>query len=94
MNDWRDDYPEAIESSEMLTRFEELSAEVLSNLNAVVVETEAGQVVLMSAAEYRSIMETLHVFSSATSSNRMAGGLARIKRGATSTSAANDHGVR
>ena len=41
MNDWRDDYPEAIESSEMLTRFEELSAEVLSNLNAVVVETEA-----------------------------------------------------
>ena len=89
MNDWRDTYPEAIGSTEMLTRFEELSAEVLSNRSAVVVETGAGDVVVMSAAEYRSIMETLHVFSTTTNSNRVLAGVARAGRNTISMSETN-----
>lgn len=86
MNDWRDDYPEAIRSTEMLTRFEELSAQLLTNHSVVVVESKAGEVVLMSAAEYRSIMETSHVYASPANAKWVTRGLADPERDPNSAS--------
>lgn len=84
MRDWRDDYPKAIRPNEMLKRFESLAARVIAEHKPVVVESNAGDVVLMSAAEYRSIMETLHVFSSPTNGQSVIDGLEKAQRGRTS----------
>ena len=84
MRDWRDDYPEAIRPNEMLKQFEDLSARVVNDHKPVVVESNAGDVALMSAAEYRSIMETLHVFSSPENGRRVIDGLKQARRGRTS----------
>ncbi|MFC8181405.1 type II toxin-antitoxin system Phd/YefM family antitoxin [Rhodococcus sp. NPDC057297] len=84
MRDWRDDYPKAIRPNEMLKRFENLSARVVNDCKPVVVESNAGDVVLMSAAEYRSIMETMHVFSSPANGQSVNDGLEQARRGRSS----------
>lgn len=81
MEDWRDSYPEAIRSADMFSSFEELSARIQSDEKPVVIESRAGDVVMLSAAVYRSIMETLHVFSSPANAKRLIDSIEKARRG-------------
>ncbi|SNS94783.1 type II toxin-antitoxin system Phd/YefM family antitoxin [Rhodococcoides kyotonense] len=81
MKDWRDHYPDPIGPAEAFARFEELSARILKDENPVVIAAESGDVVLMSAAEYRSTMETLYLFSTPANAKWLIKGLEEAKRG-------------
>ncbi|MDJ0396044.1 type II toxin-antitoxin system Phd/YefM family antitoxin [Rhodococcus sp. G-MC3] len=81
MDDWRDTYPTAIGADEAFARFEELSTKIHSVSRPVVIESTAGDLVLMSAAEYRSTMETLHVLSSPTNAQRLFESLEQVRLG-------------
>ncbi|NIL74920.1 type II toxin-antitoxin system Phd/YefM family antitoxin [Rhodococcus sp. B10] len=81
MKDWRDHYPDPIDPVEAFARFEELSARILKNEDPVVIASKTGDVVLMSAAEYRSTMETMCLFSTPANAKWLIESLEQADRG-------------
>lgn len=83
MDDWRDEILATHTVSDAASRLGSLVSGVAGGGSPVIIESESGDAVIMSASDYRSTMETLHLFSTPENASHLMESFDQARRGDT-----------